>query len=449
MPNDLHLKLVSTRYDSEEKTQSDGERSHGSSGDGAQTKGNQSSRTDAPVAARKVAQEDAQDDTVRVQPDEERTEQLQDEIDVVQNRNTPFGDVGNTASGRAGDPGIDRLIIEDLSLGGSVTGGDTVRVSVAAHGLYAFSGAPNGQSKSRFGTLPLGASFGKQSSGGLAGDLQISTSTFGLDFGSTPQGFPVQNLIGGLRFRPLGGPITFLAVRDSVKDSLLSYAGVRDPGTGIVWGGVVSNTGTVEVEHKTRRAGQYGSASFSYLTGKNVPDNWAGSGDAGFYFVVVKGLSLGLSLTGMHYDKNLSFFSLGQGGYFSPQKYVLAAIPISWFSRHRRFEYEIRASLGAQYFSQDSALFFPTRLNRLLPAQGFYRGTTDIGPNYSFLARLGYRVAPHVYFDTFATANNSRNYATQTVGFSLKFTVGRLPTDTDLHVYSVPNWRGNQPFGIE
>ena len=324
-----------------------------------------------------------------------------------------------------------------------------MRLSVLAHGVYLFSGTPNGQSKFQFGTLPRGATFGQQTTAGVAGEVQISTATFGLDFGVSPQGFPVENLTGGIRFRPLGGPFTFLAVRDSVKDSLLSYAGVRDPGTGIIWGGVVSNTGTLQLDHKGTRAGQYASASGSYITGKNVPNNWEVSGNAGLYFVVAKGLSLGINLTGMHYQKNLSFFSLGQGGYFSPQEYGLASIPISWFSRHKRFEYEIRASLGAQYFSQERSPFFPTRINAVLPAQGFFSSNHSAGPNYNFLARLGYRVAPHVYFDIFGTANNARNYATQTVGFSLKFLVHRLPTNTDLHVNSIPDWKGNQPFGIE
>src|SRR5207249_3254317 len=103
--------------------------------------------------------------------------------------------------------------------------------------------------------------------------------------------------------------------------------------------------------------------------------------NAGLYFVVAKGLSLGINLTGMHYQKNLSFFSLGQGGYFSPQEYGLASIPISWFSRHKRFEYEIRASLGAQYFSQERSPFFPTRLNAVLPAQGFLSSNHSAGPH--------------------------------------------------------------------
>ena len=379
----------------------------------------------------------------------QKEQQIQDEIDVVQNRNTPFVNFGDVASGRAGDAGIDRLIIQDGVIGGSVTANNQVRFGLEAHGLYLFSGTPDGRSKSAFGTLAPGTAFGQQATAGVTGEVQLSTPTFGLNFGATPQQFPVPNFTGGLRFRPLNGPISFLATRESVKDSLLSYAGVRDPGTGIIWGGVVSDTGTVQFDHEDRHGGQYASGSFSYLTGKNVPNNWEVSANAGFYFTVVKGLAVGANVNGMHYDRNLSFFSLGQGGYFSPQQYGLASIPISWFSRHKRFEYEIRASLGAQYFSQDSSPFFPVRVNAILPPQGAYRSETHTGPNYSFRLRLGYRIAPHVYFDTFATASNARNYASQTVGFSLKFLAHRLPTNTDLHVNSIPDWRGNQPFAIE
>jgi Tfp pilus assembly protein PilF len=441
MPEDLHVKLVSANFDDQDNASPSGAN---------QSNGNQSNPSQANPNPNSTDQNAANgNNAVNPQTDLEKQQQIQDQIDVVQNRNTPFADLGSAATGRAGDAGIDRLIIEDGTVGGSVSAGNRVRFGVEAHGVYLFSGTPNGQSKFQFGTLPRGATFGEQTTAGVAGEVQISTATLGLDFGVSPQGFPVENLTGGIRFRPLGGPITFMATRDSVKDSLLSYAGVRDPGTGVVWGGVVSNTGTLQLDHKGRRAGQYASASGSYITGKNVPNNWEASGNVGFYFVVAKNLSLGINVTGMHYQKNLSFFSLGQGGYFSPQEYGLASIPISWFSRHKRFEYEIRASLGAQYFSQDRSAFFPARINAVLPAQGSFASNHSTGPNYNFLARLGYRVAPHVYFDIFGTANNARNYETQTVGFSLKFLVHRLPTNTDLHVNSIPDWKGNQPFGIE
>jgi hypothetical protein len=44
-------------------------------------------------------------------------------------------------------------------------------------------------------------------------------------------------------------------------------------------------------------------------------------------------LSVGVSGTGMHYDRNVNFFSVGHGGYFSPQRYLLGSVPVSWYER--------------------------------------------------------------------------------------------------------------------
>jgi tetratricopeptide (TPR) repeat protein len=385
----------------------------------------------------------------------EEIHNIQDEIDVVQNRNTPFVAAGDVVSGRTGDPGFGRLIIEDGSMSDFYTASNKVRFGIGGHGVYLFSGAPNGSSGYRFGSLAQGATFGEQSALGYAGEAQLSTDTFGLMFGTTPQGFPVHNLTGGLRFRPADGPITFTAQRDSVKDSIVSYAGARDPGTGMVWGGVVSNTGTVQMKldptsnGKYARIGMYVSGGAGYLQGKNVPDNWDAFGNAGIYGRIVKGLTLGINVSGMHYDKNLRFFSLGQGGYFSPQQYGVASIPISYFARHQRFEYRIRVGGGVQYISEDASPFYPTSAGAGLLNPGFYTAQTHTGPNYNVDLRLGYRLSPHAYFETFATANNARDYTYQAAGFSVKFLIRRLPTDTDLHPNSIPDWQGNPPFGVQ
>jgi hypothetical protein len=80
--------------------------------------------------------------------------------------------------------------------------------------------------------------------------------------------------------------------------------------------------------------------------------------------------------------------------------------------------------------------------------QGTYAATTSAAPSCDADIRAGYRVAPHVYFDMFATANNTRNYYTQSAGFSLKFMFDAIPTSTDLKVNSIPDWTGKQPFSI-
>ena len=408
--------------------------------------------TPGDLSLRPISQTFADSDSKKA--DIELVHNIQDELDVVQDRNTPFVAATDLAAGRAGDPGFDRLIVEDGAMTSFYTATNTVRFGAEGHGVYLYSGTPNGSSGYRFGSLAQGAIFNEQSALGYAGDLQLSTNTFGLMFGVTPQGFPVENFVGGLRFRPLNGPFTFTATRDAVKDSLISYAGVRDPGTGLVYGGVVSSGGTAQLKWdpsptQNSRLGGYVSGGGAFLQGKNVPNNWQATGVAEVHARLVKGLTLGINASGMHYDRNLQYFSLGQGGYFSPQEYGLASIPISYFGRHQRFEYRIRASGGVQYISEDASSFYPTSAGAALPNQGFYASSTHTGPNYNVDLRLGYRVSPHAYFEAFANANNARNYTYQAAGFSLKFLIRRLPTDTDLHPNSIPDWQGNPPFGVE
>jgi Flp pilus assembly protein TadD/lipopolysaccharide biosynthesis regulator YciM len=385
----------------------------------------------------------------------EEVRNIQDEIDVVQNRNTPFVAASDIVSGRTGDAGFSRLLVEDGAMSSFYTASDTVRFGIEAHGVYAFSGTPNGSSTDRFGSLGQGVIFGEQSALGYAGQAQLSMNTFGLMVGTSPQGFPVQNVIGGLRFRPLDGPVTFTATRESVADSLLSYAGARDPGTGVIWGGVVSNTGVVQFKldpspnSRNSRIGAYVSGGGGVVQGKNVPNNYEVLGNAGVYGVLFKGFTLGFNASGMHYDKNLQYFSLGQGGYFSPQQYGVASIPISYFARRRRFEYRLRVSGGVQYLSMDASPFYPNSIGASLPNQGAYASSVHTGPNYDVDLRLGYRLSPHAYFETFVTANNARNYTYQAAGFSLKFLIRRLPTETDLHPNSIPDWQGNPPFGVQ
>src|SRR6266436_8227169 len=158
MPEDFHVQLVSANLDDQENASPNGVN---------QSNGNQSNPSQANPNQSNTDQNNANQGSVSPQANSEKQQQIQDQIDVVQNRNTPFGDVGSAATGRAGDAGIDRLIIEDGTVGGSVSAGNMVRFGVEAHGVYLFSGTPNGQSKFQFGTLPRGATFGQQTTAGV------------------------------------------------------------------------------------------------------------------------------------------------------------------------------------------------------------------------------------------------------------------------------------------
>jgi cellulose synthase operon protein C len=415
----------------------------------------QPQQQEQPSAQQQQEQSQTQQQAQPQTQQQQREQQMEDEVEAVDDRNTPVFTTGGVGTGRVGDAGIDRLIIGDTLLGGAYTASNQMRVGVEAHGVYAYSGTPDGSSNLPFGTLPAGAIFGEQSKIGYSGQAQLSTQNLGLMFGTTPQGFAVHNLTGGVRYRPLNGWFTFESVRDSVKDSLLSYAGSRDPGTGIRWGGIVSNTGTVKFDSaplvsnvRYKALGEYASASYSFVQGLHVPNNWGLSGNAGVYWQVVQGFTIGVNASAMHYDKDLKYFSFGQGGYFSPQQFYLASIPISWYSRHPRFEYQVKFSGGVQYLHEDATPFYPVLPGVANLIQGTYAPDSSTAPNYDADIRVGYRVAPRVYLGTFATANNSRDYYTQSVGFNVRFMLDPIPTSTDLRVNSIPDWTGRQPFSI-
>jgi hypothetical protein len=83
------------------------------------------------------------------------------------------------------------------------------------------------------GTLPANAltAPAQQFASGIGGEFQLTTANIGLAVGYTPYEFLVSNITGRVQLRPFGGHFTLFGDPDTVKDTQLSYAGLRDPGT--------------------------------------------------------------------------------------------------------------------------------------------------------------------------------------------------------------------------
>ena len=382
----------------------------------------------------------------------EQTEEIENDIDVVKNRNTPFASGGFVFSGRAGDPGLSRLIVRDVTPGGSVTFGNAVRVGIDVHSLTLTSGTADGVSPYRFGTLPLAAPFLEQQASGYTAEVQIAGTHAGVSVGTPPSEFLVKTWTGGFRLGPPAGPIRLIAVRERVKDSLLSYAGERDPGTGLVWGGVVSNAVSLQASRDNKGDGAYVVLGGALVRGENVANNWNAEATAGAYWSMSTGgptsLTVGVSATALHYDKNLSFFSLGHGGYFSPQRFLQGSVPLSWSIRHSRLLWQMQLAPGFQYFTADAAPFFPIGIGTAEPFSPLvYDEQQRRGATYNVTAQLEYRLTPHLHFSAFGGANNTRDFDARAFGIALRLLANRLPGTTNLRVRAVPDWRGNQPLG--
>ena len=84
-------------------------------------------------------------------------------------------------------------------------------------------------------------------------------------------------ITGGIDWHPWFGGFGFgLDIsRRSVTDSLLSYAGMKTPTTGRLWGGLVKDGGRLDLSFSKQSVGIYLFGDYRFLHGTEVADNSA------------------------------------------------------------------------------------------------------------------------------------------------------------------------------
>jgi tetratricopeptide (TPR) repeat protein len=386
-------------------------------------------------------------------PVKSESDQLGERLQAITARNAPAFDVSTSVQARSGTPGFDRRTLFETEIGTSKVFANQVRMNLVVKPVSIRTEASDGSSTTfRLGLLPAGSSFAAQNISGLAAELQLSTENFGLRGGVGPQGFLVKNYVGGLRFRPAGGHMTIQLTRDNVKDSLLSYAGQLDPITKRVWGGVVSNQGQLTGNWGDEESGFYVSGGYGIITGRDVATNHMFNGNGGTYWRVLQmkdngALTVGLNLTGQAFEKNLRYYSLGQGGYFSPQRFYIFNVPVTWRGTYgTRLRYVLNAGLGTQHFREDSSPYFPTLASLQNATLLYYSGQSQTGASYSVDFRGIYQIAEQWYLEGFFNLNNARNFTEQSAGFTLKYGFRPRPVGAAFGPAEVPDWKGAQPL---
>ncbi len=230
-----------------------------------------------------------------------------------------------------------------------------------------------------------------QSDGGASIAVGWRNDTWAGDIGTTPMGFRVVDIVGSLSYSNDLGPVgyTLDVHRRPISSSLLAFGGQKDAssynydpqdpdndndnnrgGTGKTWGGVRSTGGGLSLSYDQGEAhGVWASLSADALTGKNVDDNWRARWMAGYYYKLVnednRRVTVGLNNMLWHYDKDLSGYTLGQGGYYSPQKYLSFAVPVTWRERTENWSWELGGSLSWSHSATSTQATYP-RLN-LIP----------------------------------------------------------------------------------
>lgn len=333
--------------------------------------------------------------------------------------------------GRSGESGFGRLNDLSIPLKGRVPLGNAgLSASVMPVVLNAGAMATDPSTLSRFGSnalLPTANVFapGSLQASGIGLGMGFDWGRLSANVGSTPLGFPVSNIVGGIAWnQPLGDTMNLKleASRRAVTDSLLSYAGVTDPVSRTVWGGVVRSGGEVIGSYDDGSLGIFAKFAYGYYTGWNVAPNQSYELTSGAYYRAVKDenseLRIGISGTYLSFNQNMNYYSLGQGGYYSPQQFYSLTFPVDWNETSGRFKYNAGGAIGLQSQQQDASPYFPsnyflqsaaynsTSLNGTLPPVYPSISNTSI----AFGLRLGFEYAATDRTSIGAKANFDNSY---------------------------------------
>ncbi|MDE3104179.1 MAG: BCSC C-terminal domain-containing protein [Acidobacteriota bacterium] len=373
------------------------------------------------------------------------SQRAQAEQDLSKLESSYSGWIGGTGYGRyrSGTVGLDRLTDLEAPFEASAVLGKTLRATIVPTSVFLSSGQIDTTLyQNATGTIPVLGTLSaaalnqpaQQFASGIGGEFQLTTKNIGLAVGYTPYGFLVTNVTGRLQWRPMGGHFVFYGDRSSVKDTQLSYAGMRDPGTvsaiydGNIWGGVISSGGGLRIDKGTERSGFYVFADGADITGYHVLENQKFEGSMGSYFRAkvwpgYGSLNIGTSFFGMHYKYNERGMTYGQGGYFSPNVYFLADVPLTYNGYYKNlFHYTINGSVGLQTFQEDKAPYYPLDLSlQTGSGNAQFPLNSNTGLNYALSAEGSYRVGDHWYVGGYITGNNTNNYNTVSGGFFVRY----------------------------
>jgi hypothetical protein len=342
-----------------------------------------------------------------------------------------------------GTSGLNQLTEFGTPIQASFSPWYTGTLQLAVLPVYLDAGSLSSSNLGLFGANPLLAaagvplaSAGSQSPSGVGLLAGYTYGDFSGQFGTSPLGFPVTNLVGSAAYAPKFWDNTltvrFEGLRQPVTDSILSYAGTHANlavantigpggvfGTNPTWGGVVKTGGHVTAFYDDQMYGAYGGAGLASLTGQNVAENNQLDALLGAYFRPWKtdnwAIRVGIAGYYTSYNKNLGGFTFGQGGYFSPQNFESLTFPVEYTGHEGPWSWLASVALGVQHFNADSSPIFPTRVGAQtalanLTTATTFSGSSSTGPGVALNGQIEYAIDNTLSVGAAASFNNGNDY---------------------------------------
>ena len=222
---------------------------------------------------------------------------------------------------------------------------------------------------------------------------------------------------------------------DPVRESILSYTGTVDPYTGQSWGRV-RRTGALVGGYTaiSQNWGASGQLRVAHLGGDNVADNEGvqlnlslsrNLGLRGFdYF------SVGPDLSYDTYRRNLSHFTVGHGGYFSPEHLLSVGLSLHFLTLEaRQFSIKGDASVGVFDKREAASPCFPLGAPLLLNPRcaGGYGATSSTGFYYAGELLAVRRISDHLQIGGGVIIRRNPQYQDKAAMIYLRYVFGARP----------------------
>jgi len=252
------------------------------------------------------------------------------------------------------------------------------------------------------------------------------------DIGTKPIGFNLFDWVGGVNYRNSIWNIGWslgLSKRP-VTSSLLSFTGADDPYSSITWGGSsIYNFGLSLSYDQGNGWGIWGLTDAGVISGKQTKLNDRTRAMAGIYWDWFNrdwlNASIGLNLFTWQYQHDLSEYTLGQGGYYSPQQYKSASIPLNFYGRLGDFSYQIDVSISRSESGDDDMDYYPFHPNYQQALERFsadnFSGGKSTGQGHSFNAMVEYKLTNHWTLGTNITIQESEYFSPNSLYFYVKY----------------------------
>ncbi len=365
--------------------------------------------------------------------------QIQSQLASLTQETGPRVDVETGYRQRTGEKGLSQLdeIKGSVRVSTDAPGG---RVFARAEAVVIDAGAPNKSGQARFGqnatieanniVAQTEAQFsgpGSVNASGVAFSGGYESDTVQAEVGTTPIGMGKTTVAFHGAVTPKITEhlrATAMVERKPVTDSVVSYAGARDPVSGLRWGQVMRTAGGAGLSYDEDGSGVYGEGRYYRFRGTNVAHNDGFEANVGGYLRAYASphatLTVGLNVNYQAYDKSQNYFTWGNGGYFSPQSFISVGFPVNYTMQDDR--YDLRASFtpGFQSYSQDASPLYPIDpgLQAQLDAdkladndvRSYYDETSKTGFALSALLSLYYKITPSTRIGGEASYNTFGNY---------------------------------------